>query len=112
DGRWLLPERPPLELAAPGGGLPTVDERGVEVALRPDRGGGGREGRPPGGGRGALPAVALLSPLLHGPYGEDGTVQGLLELAGLPYVGSGVVGSAGGMDKGMVEGGVGGWGAR
>jgi D-alanine--D-alanine ligase len=43
--------------------------------------------------------VDVVLPLLHGPYGEDGTVQGLLELAGLPYVGSGVVGSAVGMDK-------------
>jgi D-alanine-D-alanine ligase len=41
----------------------------------------------------------LIFPILHGPYGEDGTVQGLLELAGLPYVGSGVVGSAVAMDK-------------
>jgi D-alanine-D-alanine ligase len=41
----------------------------------------------------------VVLPLLHGPYGEDGTVQGLLELAGLPYVGAGVVGSAVGMDK-------------
>ena len=41
----------------------------------------------------------MVFPLLHGPYGEDGTVQGLLELAGVPYVGSGVVGSAVGMDK-------------
>ena len=40
-----------------------------------------------------------MLPLLHGPYGEDGTVQGLLELADLPYVGSGVVGSAIAMDK-------------
>jgi D-alanine-D-alanine ligase len=44
-------------------------------------------------------AVDVVIPLLHGPYGEDGTVQGLLELAGLPYVGSGVLGSAVGMDK-------------
>jgi D-alanine--D-alanine ligase len=43
--------------------------------------------------------VDVVFPLLHGPYGEDGTVQGLLELAGLPYVGSGVLGSAIGMDK-------------
>lgn len=42
-------------------------------------------------------------PMLHGPYGEDGTVQGLLELAGIPYVGSGVVGSAVGMDKVMMK---------
>jgi D-alanine--D-alanine ligase len=45
----------------------------------------------------------VVLPLLHGPYGEDGTVQGLLELAGLPYVGSGVVGSAVGMDKVMMK---------
>jgi D-alanine-D-alanine ligase len=43
--------------------------------------------------------VDVVFPLLHGPYGEDGTVQGLLELAGLPYVGAGVLGSAIGMDK-------------
>ena len=44
-----------------------------------------------------------MLPLLHGPYGEDGTVQGLLELAGLPYVGAGVLGSAVGMDKIMMK---------
>lgn len=58
------------------------------------------------------PAVSNLSviaeldvvfPVLHGPYGEDGTVQGLLELAGLPYVGAGVVGSAVGMDKAIFK---------
>ncbi len=47
--------------------------------------------------------VDVVLPLLHGPYGEDGTVQGLLELAGLPYVGAGVVGSAVGMDKIMMK---------
>ncbi|MCI0393949.1 MAG: D-alanine--D-alanine ligase [Chloroflexi bacterium] len=45
----------------------------------------------------------VVFPVLHGPYGEDGTVQGLLELAGLPYVGSGVVGSAVGMDKAIFK---------
>jgi D-alanine-D-alanine ligase len=45
----------------------------------------------------------VVFPVLHGPFGEDGTVQGLLELAGLPYVGSGVVGSAVGMDKVMMK---------
>jgi len=44
-------------------------------------------------------AVDVIFPILHGPYGEDGTVQGLLELAGVAYVGAGVVGSAVGMDK-------------
>ncbi|MGH8994056.1 MAG: D-alanine--D-alanine ligase family protein [Acidimicrobiia bacterium] len=48
-------------------------------------------------------AIDVVFPLLHGPYGEDGTVQGLLELAGLPYVGAGVLGSAVGMDKVMMK---------
>jgi len=47
--------------------------------------------------------VDVVVPLLHGPYGEDGTVQGLLDLADLPYVGSGVLGSAGGMHKGAMK---------
>jgi D-alanine-D-alanine ligase len=47
--------------------------------------------------------VDVVIPLLHGPYGEDGTVQGMLDLAGLPYVGSGVLGSAVGMHKGAMK---------
>lgn len=47
----------------------------------------------------SLGRVDVVFPILHGPYGEDGTVQGMLELAGLPYVGSGVLASALGMDK-------------
>jgi D-alanine-D-alanine ligase len=46
-----------------------------------------------------LSELDVIFPVLHGPYGEDGTVQGLFELAGLPYVGAGVTGSAVGMDK-------------
>ena len=60
----------------------------------------------PGGGASNLSVMAELDvvfPVLHGPYGEDGTVQGLLELAGLPYVGAGVVGSAVGMDKAIFK---------
>jgi D-alanine-D-alanine ligase len=52
-------------------------------------------------GPGEVPTVVL--PILHGPNGEDGTVQGLLELAGVPYVGSGVLGSAVAMDKAMAK---------
>ncbi len=48
-------------------------------------------------------ATTVVVPLLHGPMGEDGTVQGLLELAGVPYVGTGVLGSAVGMDKAMAK---------
>lgn len=57
----------------------------------------------------AAPSLSVIAeldvifPVLHGPYGEDGTVQGLLELAGLPYVGAGVVGSAVGMDKAIFK---------
>ena len=50
------------------------------------------------GGTPSLP-LDVVFPVLHGPFGEDGTVQGLLELAGVPYVGAGVLGSAVAMDK-------------
>src|SRR5690242_9436267 len=46
-----------------------------------------------------LGSIDVVFPVLHGPYGEDGTLQGLLELAGIPYVGSGVLASAAAMDK-------------
>jgi D-alanine-D-alanine ligase len=49
------------------------------------------------------PATTVVFPLLHGPMGEDGTIQGLLELAGVPYIGSGVLGSSVCMDKGMAK---------
>lgn len=51
----------------------------------------------------AQDAPLVVLPLLHGPFGEDGTVQGLLELAGLPYCGAGVAGSAVAMDKGLTK---------
>jgi len=50
-----------------------------------------------------LPTIDLIFPVLHGPYGEDGTVQGLLEMANLPYVGSGVLASAVAMDKAIAK---------
>ena len=46
----------------------------------------------------------MVFPLLHGPWGEDGTIQGLLEMAGVRYVGAGVLASAVGMDKALHEG--------
>ena len=104
DGRWLFAdqarrmiERGPdaLPAALPVEGEP-VSELGDLVAS------GEHGARGDGGVRSALDADVVL-PLLHGPYGEDGTVQGLLELAGLPYVGAGVVGSAVGMDKVMMK---------
>jgi D-alanine-D-alanine ligase len=88
QGRWLLPERTPLELTARDGALPEVDAAGAELAVRPQEGVGG---------------VDVVFPILHGPFGEDGTVQGLFELADLPYVGSGVLASALAMDKAMAK---------
>ena len=104
DGRWLFAdearrmiERGPAALPAalPVAGEP-VSELGDLVA-RGEHGALDKDAV-----RSALDADVVL-PLLHGPYGEDGTVQGLLELAGLPYVGAGVVGSAVGMDKVMMK---------
>jgi D-alanine-D-alanine ligase len=53
--------------------------------------------------RDTRPEVDVIFPVLHGTFGEDGTVQGLLELAGIPYVGAGVLGSAAGMDKDLMK---------
>jgi len=57
----------------------------------------------PGTGQGGIPYIDVIFPVLHGPYGEDGTLQGLLELANIPYVGAGVLGSALGMDKAAMK---------
>jgi D-alanine-D-alanine ligase len=101
DGAWMLPDRSPLELTASDGTLPEVEPAGRELAVRPERGGGsgGLMVSPPEGGVG----VEVVFPILHGPFGEDGTVQGLFELADLPYVGSGVLASALAMDKAMAK---------
>jgi D-alanine-D-alanine ligase len=95
-GAWLLPERSPLELDAAEGVLPEVEAAGTEVALRPEQ----RAGSLAAAGVGP---VDVVFPILHGPFGEDGTVQGLFELADLPYVGSGVLASALAMDKAMAK---------
>ncbi|MBI2466361.1 MAG: D-alanine--D-alanine ligase [Candidatus Rokubacteria bacterium] len=104
DGRWLvggdplraLAERAGITLALPPGPAEAASrtEPGTELA-RLDTAGG-----LPAGAAGSLD---VIFPLLHGPYGEDGTLQGLLELADLPYVGAGVLGSAVGMDKATMK---------
>jgi D-alanine-D-alanine ligase len=53
--------------------------------------------------RSSAAGIDVIFPVLHGTFGEDGTVQGLLELAGIPYVGAGVLGSAAGMDKDVMK---------
>lgn len=100
DGAWVLGASDLEALAIHGRELPSVDKDGVALALTADP---TRRGALVGLGEGdagkVLDAVDVVFPILHGPYGEDGTVQGLLELAGIPYVGPGVLASAAGMDK-------------
>jgi D-alanine-D-alanine ligase len=108
DGKWALPAAPPTLVSAAdvihaGSANATIDlTREAHMTAYP------------GGDtlmtidRGRQNAVAGLSldvvfPVLHGPYGEDGTVQGLLELANVPYVGAGVLASAVGMDKAVMK---------
>jgi D-alanine-D-alanine ligase len=98
DGRWVLAE-PDQSLAISDGTLPEV-AGGTAVSLVGDPGGRGLAVLEPGAVIGpALTEVDVVFPVLHGAYGEDGTIQGLLEMAGLPYVGSGVFASAASMDK-------------
>jgi D-alanine-D-alanine ligase len=90
---------PAQRLTIADGALPEV-AGGTAVSLVGDPAGRGLAVLEPGDGIGAaLTKVDVVFPVLHGTYGEDGTIQGLLEMAGLPYVGSGVFASAASMDK-------------
>ena len=108
DGRWMLAAEPPAiskaadviaaraTPASPGREAHLVAHPGGDTLLTIDR----SPSRP------ALVsglALDVVFPVLHGPYGEDGTVQGLLELANVPYVGAGVLASAVGMDKAVMK---------
>ena len=93
DGRWLLEATPPKSISA-------ADVHAQLAASAP--------AAPPSETLEPTSAFArkgidVVFPVLHGPYGEDGTVQGLLELANVPYVGAGVLGSAAGMDKAVMK---------
>jgi D-alanine-D-alanine ligase len=98
DGRWLLTDGDPSRLAITDGTLPEVTD-GTAVSLVGDPAGRGLAVLEPGQAIGRLTEVDVVFPVLHGAYGEDGTIQGLLEMSGLPYVGSGVFASAASMDK-------------
>jgi D-alanine-D-alanine ligase len=95
DGQWLLADDARRAIDAGPTALPAAFDVTGEVVPATSVGSGAPAAR-------ALD-VDVAIPMLHGPYGEDGTVQGLLELADLPYVGSGVLGSAVGMDKVMMK---------
>jgi len=99
EGRWVLTADDPETLALTGGTLPAVDPTGTALVLPGDPTTKGLVVLDPGEMPADLGSVDVVFPLLHGPYGEDGTLQGLLELAGVPYVGSGVFASAAAMDK-------------
>ena len=94
SGKWCL-----------AGGASMLEDGGKPVALVPE-GGGLLAGSPPAGKdsvSGESQKLDAVFPILHGPFGEDGTVQGLLKLAGVPFVGSSVLGSAVGMDKDIMK---------
>ena len=89
DGRWVIAEAAAAALDAGAAPLPgKLDPVGSEVSPTALLSAAAHE-----------PATTVVMPLLHGPMGEDGTVQGLLETVGVPYVGSGVLASAIAMDK-------------
>ena len=94
DGRWHRLSGPPA-LPVESGRMPEVtDGSGTVVELAAEAG-----SRELVAADGSHEPIDVVFPVLHGPLGEDGAVQGLLELAGVPYVGAGVLGSAIGMDK-------------
>ena len=113
DGRWSVPSEPPaLEaaadaiaasrtnaIAATSREAHLVAHPGGDTLLTIDRSPGSNHSTVAVSGL----ALDVVFPVLHGPYGEDGTVQGLLELANVPYVGCGVLGSAVGMDKAVMK---------
>ena len=93
NGRWYLQDPPPPAEEVPDA-LSIREDGHRRVAVLPE------------GGllcAGEALGIDIVFPVLHGPFGEDGTVQGLLEVANLPYVGAGVLGSALGMDKEMAK---------
>jgi D-alanine-D-alanine ligase len=104
EGRWVLTVADPDRLAIVDGRLPAVGAgSGQQVSLSADPGEQGVRVHAAGEVPEALHQVDVVFPVLHGPWGEDGTIQGLLELAGVPYVGSGVFASAAAMDKGHMR---------
>jgi D-alanine-D-alanine ligase len=117
DGRWALADKPPatmiagevIEAARLEAARPVREGREVHFVARPsdetllsiDRS-RGRDAEVPGAIVTGM-SLDVIFPMLHGPNGEDGTIQGLLELANIPYVGAGVLASAVGMDKAIMK---------
>src|SRR3954470_3320022 len=98
SGQWMITDASPESLKISGRTLPEV-EKGTAVVLSADTASTELVAVEPGSAVEALASVDVVFPVLHGRFGEDGTIQGLLEMAGVPYVGPGVFASAAGMDK-------------
>jgi len=121
DGRWTLADRPPTALSAAevirqarvsqarpvraGRDSLFVPYPSSDTLITVERRSSSDGGTPADLERAVVTGLGLdvVFPVLHGPYGEDGTVQGLLELANVPYVGPGVLASAAGMDKAVMK---------
>jgi len=104
EGHWRVGPAAEKLLSQSPGALPAVLEKGMPVTASVDPTGPKliplNSVQP---SRGVPPELDVVFSVLHGTFGEDGTVQGLLELAGIPYVGAGVLGSAVGMDKDVMK---------
>jgi len=108
SGRWVLVEHDALaRLQVVDGRLPQLGEDAADAVLLREEAGTGLATRGPAGSARAslsdLGRVDVALSLLHGPYGEDGTIQGLFEMMGTRYVGAGVLASAVGMDKHVMK---------
>ncbi|HEY2506867.1 MAG TPA: D-alanine--D-alanine ligase family protein [Streptosporangiaceae bacterium] len=103
DGQWVQVADAPERLAVTDGELPSVAAVAEPGAQLIPWAGTSGEGAVVASAPAQIPhlfgEVDVVLPVLHGPYGEDGTIQGLLEMAGVPYVGAGVLASAVSMDK-------------
>jgi D-alanine-D-alanine ligase len=100
-GRWLLQDEALLLGQGRDPRLVRLNQTAPDVSLVAHPAAGGEAALAVAGAAGE--AIDVVFPVLHGPMGEDGAVQGLLELAGLPYVGAGVLGSSVGMDKDVMK---------
>lgn len=104
DGRWVLESGDPERLRIEGPDrLPAVDGDRATIALAPEAASTGLVVTEPSQPPRTLGDVDVVFPLLHGPWGEDGTIQGMLEMAGVRYVGAGVLASAVSMDKAYMK---------
>jgi len=104
DGRWVLESADPERLRIDSGAtLPAVDGAGASVALAQQVGSTDLVVTEPSQPPHTLGEVDVVFPLLHGPWGEDGTIQGMFEMAGVRYVGAGVLASAVSMDKAYMK---------